>query len=455
MSVACLPFVLALATKENPISVLTRVAYEKLNVFHRWLSWAMYALALVHTFPYIVYHRQQGDMGMQWGMSAYYWTGVIAILAQSWLQFMSFGAIRNRYYELFKATHLLFAAMFFAFLFIHVGFTLTSVDYLIAAGVLYLLCWGSAMLRTVCEYGPKSIPARLELLPHNVMKISVPTTSPWKPGQHIFVRFLNWNVHSLTAHPFTIASLPNREGLVSEQDAHEMTFYVHPRGGYTGRLAALAKQEPNRKVRVALDGPYGGMKDHSLGKFDRAVIISGGAGASFVLPVLEDLLRRRARRGPMDVRVVFGTKTDEHAEWFQEQVAALIAQYRAKGVMIEVYVSRCECTKCGCAKVGNCCDTDVRSSEEADIGKDVIEEEKRVGSDSESEELNMTRTKGRPDTIAVVARSVESFRGRVGIAVCGPENMVFDVRNAVAAAQTRVGPGGPAEVYLYSELFGW
>ena len=62
---------------------------------------------------------------------------------------------------------------------------------------------------------------------------------------------------------------------------------------------------------------------------------------------------------------------------------------------------------------------------------------------------------GRPDTRAVVAQAVEGFNGEVGIAVCGPESMLFDVRNAVAGAQEKVGLGGLTEVYLYSEHFGW
>ena len=41
---------------------------------------------------------------------------------------------------------------------------------------------------------------------------------------------------------------------------------------------------------------------------------------------------------------------------------------------------------------------------------------------------------------------------QLDIAVCGPESMLFDVRNAVAGAQKKVGGfGGPGEVYLYSE----
>lgn len=456
MSIACLPFVLTLAAKENPISLLTRVAYEKLNIFHRWLSWAMYALALVHTFPFIVHHRQQGDMGKQWGTSAYYWTGVIALLAQSWLSFMSLGPIRNRFYELFKATHLVSAAIFFTFLFIHCGFTLTSVDYLIAAAVLYFLCWCSATLRTLFEHRSAPTPARLELLPHDVVKISVPTTSPWKPGQHIFLRFLSWDVHSLTAHPFTIASLPRRNELASAQNAHEMAFYVHPRGGYTGRLAALARQKPNCKVRLSLDGPYGGMKDRSLGEFERAIIISGGAGAGFVLSVLEDVLRRGgAARGAMDVQVVFSTSKGEHAVWFHEQVAALLTEYESTGVRIQVHVTGGDGEGSGSSnnKKG------MRSSEEAGARDGDIKyekEEEEEASSSEGDELTKPTIMGRPDTRAVVAQAVEGFDGGgVGIAVCGPESMLFDVRNAVAGAQGKVGLGGPTEVYLYSEHFGW
>ena len=450
MSLACLPFVLALAAKENPISLLTRVAYEKLNVFHRWLSWAMYALALVHTFPFIVYHRQQGDMGVQWGTSAYYWTGVIALLAQSWLTFMSFGPIRNRFYELFKAMHLLSAVIFFIFLFIHCGFTLTSVDYLIAAAVLYFLCWCSATLRTLFEHRSAASPARLEPLPHDVVKISVPTMSPWKPGQHIFLRFLSWDVHSLTANPFTIASLPRRDELASAQNPHEMVFYVHPRGGYTGRLAALARQKPNCEVRLSLDGPYGGMKDRSLGEFERAIIISGGAGAGFVLSVLEDVLRRGPARGAIDVQVIFSTSKGEHAVWFHEQVAALLTEYKSTGVSVQVHVTGGDGE--GLVSKNK---KGMGSSEEAGTSDGDIKSEKEEVSSTEGDELLKPTTMGRPDTRAVVAKAVEGCNGGVGVVVCGPESMLFDVRNAVAGAQEKVGLGGPTEVYLYSEHFGW
>ena len=94
MSIACLPFVLMLGAKENPISLLTRTSHEQLMVFHRWAAWAMFVLALVHTFPFIIYHAWKGDLSNEWNTGVFYWTGTIALLAQGWLQFMSISFIR-------------------------------------------------------------------------------------------------------------------------------------------------------------------------------------------------------------------------------------------------------------------------------------------------------------------------------------------------------------------------
>ena len=58
----------------------------------------------MHTFPFIVQWRNEGEGVMQqkWDSQVYYWSGTAALLPQTWLVFMSIGWIRNRYYETFK-----------------------------------------------------------------------------------------------------------------------------------------------------------------------------------------------------------------------------------------------------------------------------------------------------------------------------------------------------------------
>lgn len=91
-----MPFVFATAGKANWITLLTGVPHEKLQVFHRWIAYAFFFLALMHTFPFIVYHIRFHDMQMQFEMNlVFYWTGIVALTAQTWLTFASFGPIRQ------------------------------------------------------------------------------------------------------------------------------------------------------------------------------------------------------------------------------------------------------------------------------------------------------------------------------------------------------------------------
>ena len=94
MSLACLPFVVATSPKSNMITALTGVSHEKLQVLHRWISYAMFVLALVHTFPFIVKSIEKGEMVMNWKTSVFYWTGVAALVPQAWLTLASVPFIR-------------------------------------------------------------------------------------------------------------------------------------------------------------------------------------------------------------------------------------------------------------------------------------------------------------------------------------------------------------------------
>ena len=86
----------ATASKANWITLFTRVSYERLQVFHRWISYAFFILALLHTFPFIVYHIRWHDMEEHFASNlVFYWTGIVALLFQAWLTFASHSTIRS------------------------------------------------------------------------------------------------------------------------------------------------------------------------------------------------------------------------------------------------------------------------------------------------------------------------------------------------------------------------
>ncbi|KAK6412656.1 hypothetical protein LTR95_017942, partial [Oleoguttula sp. CCFEE 5521] len=62
LSLGCMPFVFLTAGKSNFVTAVTGVSHEKLQVYHRWISYAFFVTALVHTFPFIVYNIKTGQM---------------------------------------------------------------------------------------------------------------------------------------------------------------------------------------------------------------------------------------------------------------------------------------------------------------------------------------------------------------------------------------------------------
>lgn len=454
LALGCMPFVFALGSKASFITALTGVPHEKLNIFHNWAAWAMLVLALVHTFPFIIFHQWKGDLMAEWSTGGLWLTGVIALIAQAWLTFMSISTIRNRYYEFFKSTHLFFAAVFVVFMFIHCDFILTSADYFIATGSIYvaslLFAWG----KTYLVHGVHR--ASLTLETEHSLKITVPTTSSWRPGQHLFLRFVTPSVHAITAHPFTVCSVP--AGSKAEKSA--LVFYVEPRGGITAQLAALAREKNGATVPVLLEGPYGGLGARWSQGFDKTLIVAGGAGAGFSLALIEDWIQAGQRQDTKaEIQVVVSSSDSEMRVWFIEALAEIAARNSIatpiEGMSLTIHETGTATSRSG---VNHEPSTPSKENSIVDEKGIVFDKPSPVpgGSVRSAAQLfNVNFAEGRADLPEAVAQVSGSTGGSVGIAVCGPSSMVHDVANAAAEAQVRIlkGQSGAADVWFHQEAF--
>ena len=54
IAVAMMPWIVALSTKANLISMMTGIGHERLNALHRWLAYICLLLSLIHTIPFYV-----------------------------------------------------------------------------------------------------------------------------------------------------------------------------------------------------------------------------------------------------------------------------------------------------------------------------------------------------------------------------------------------------------------
>ena len=104
------------------VTAITGISHERLQVAHRWVSYLMFASALIHTVGLGVVGHHAG-MPVDWtevycasgawgSADNADWTGLIAFIAQIWLTFASVGPLRRIGYEWFKKTHFVAGVVF-------------------------------------------------------------------------------------------------------------------------------------------------------------------------------------------------------------------------------------------------------------------------------------------------------------------------------------------------------
>ncbi|KAF5374359.1 hypothetical protein D9758_004713 [Tetrapyrgos nigripes] len=460
ISIGIMPFMIAFSTKVNFIGLLTGTSHEKLQVFHRWSATFMYITSLVHTFPFIVMSIRHGEMVETWKTDNFYWTGVVALVPQTWLVFMSWGFIRNRYYETFKKLHFAAALVFMVFLFLHCDWTLTSWDYFWPTLALYLLAFLVRIFRTLYN-SALGLPASLESSTSSkdgtdsdsMLKLTIqtPPRVKWTPGQHVFVRFINLGVHAFSSHPFTVASIPRGSEAGNNNGDGQLELVFAVQGGITKKLAGLVKGRPAKSVRVWVDGPYGGIPGKNLGEYDSVYLLAGGSGepsdrvcVSFTLPLLMDLVRQ-ARSSSLKckhVQFVLVARTHDSVAWLEDQLAAAIEV----GFVVSVHVTR-----------ENVSTDDHYATDKLKKENDVSENDQSSNGSVDQVKESFGPSVGRPNLPVIIQKACQAHSGSVALAACGPDSFMYDVRNAVADCQIAIadGYGQCKDLFLHTENYSW
>ncbi|KAJ7686023.1 ferric reductase NAD binding domain-containing protein [Mycena rosella] len=442
ISIAIMPFMIAFATKVNLVGMLTGTSHEKLQVFHRWSAVLMYITSLVHTFPFIVMNIREGQMMVSWETSSYYWTGVAALVPQTYLITLSWGIFRNRYYEIFKKLHFIASGIFMAALFIHVDWTLTSWDYFFATAAIYTTVWLARVLRTLATTR-LGLPAAVTRATPTLLLLRIPAPGrgrlAWAPGQHLFLRVAGLGAaHALTSHPFTIAS-------VHADGAVQLVLRVN--SGLTRAIvravdAAAVGAGAAWATRVVVDGPYGGVRT-ALAGYDRVYLLAGGSGATFTLPLLTALAASlQGCAACRHVEFVVAVRDRESYAWMADAVRAAVALVPAGRIAARVHVT------------GADADADVNADADADAKLGSKDDKAEIGSDTDTECLWAL---GRPDLPQLVHAAAHAGAARVAVVSCGPDAFLYDVRNAVADVQRTIVDGfAPcAEMFLHTESYSW
>ncbi|KAK3363235.1 hypothetical protein B0T25DRAFT_526659 [Lasiosphaeria hispida] len=439
-----LPLLYFLSAKNQPFRLLTGFSYEALNIFHRRVGELMCFEAAVHFASMVVW---QFVLAADWLTASTttweYFThplvllGIGAFTSYELLYFTSLGGFRQRWYELFLASHVFLQITALVFLYFHFY---TSRPYVLASLGIFLIdrfLWRYGLKRatltadlTILEDGETFLLSADWDIPRHSEKKSpwwwpaaprrFSITHGWQPTDHVFLTVPV--LHGLQAHPFTIASAA--PGFVTETaegpPVHAwFTLLIRAHGGMTADLLAYA--QAHSRVPVILDGPYG--SSHALEMLrasDCAILVAGGSGIAVTFPLIWALLHDRQtgeaaepeavvleggkgglqRQARQEVHLLWVTHSRSHRSWVPEQQ---LSELVARGLHL------------------------------------VIPEP--------------TIEAGRPDVAGYVSRWIEGSapEGRhVGVVVSGPDGLNRVTRNACADA---IGQG--LDVRVAVEKFGW
>ncbi|KAF1851650.1 metalloreductase-like protein transmembrane component [Cucurbitaria berberidis CBS 394.84] len=332
MAVALLPWIVALSSKANLITMVTGISHERLNVLHRWAAYICLVLSILHVVPfYITPIWEDGARHVFEPFFArkgfyVYGTGLAAFVPLCFLCLHSIAPLRHRMYELFVALHVPVAIVFLGMMFWHCNNYLTSWHYLLSTVGIWLL---SYIMRLF--YLNWTRPGRLSwligdeaaitLMPENAIKVTIPTQMKWRPGQYIYLRMPGISVFE--NHPFTIASLcdddfPSEYG----EGYKDMVLVFRPFGGFTKKVLQKALEHgPWHTYRAFVDGPYGGMQ-RRIEAFEDVVLIAGGSGITAIVSQLLTLIKkmRDGKAVTRKIHVIWALKRPETMEWFKEEL---------------------------------------------------------------------------------------------------------------------------------------
>ena len=163
-----------------------------------------------------------------------------------------------------------------------------TLPYIMASAVLYVL---DRLLRLVKS---RITSAYIRPLPElDVTRVEVPSINAgWRAGQHIRLRVLTLQMGWLAwaeTHPFTIAN--------ASHSPEGMVLLCKRAGDWTRKLFDVAKVSNKEggmgsRVKVVVEGPYGGPGHTIYSSFSAAVLVVGGSGITYALSVIQDLIKK-------------------------------------------------------------------------------------------------------------------------------------------------------------------
>ncbi|KAL7951513.1 hypothetical protein V8C42DRAFT_9423 [Trichoderma barbatum] len=442
IAISQLPIQYLLALKAlNPYAYAFNSSHEHINRYHRTLGRVIYAFIIAHIIFYNVFFVLSG-IWLKRFFAPVVFCGVLAALSFDGLLATALARVRQYSYRLFFITHLGVALLAPVLLFFHAH----SARFYAAESVIVLLVdIGYRKL------GITHTASTFETVPGtNLIKISAPMPAHKieefrnRPGSHIYLSLppsgrtskypaSKSYLFDLLFNPFTVAS--------ASQDSQTITLVARKRAGpmtnilsqfATPSTSSSSNPDGDNKITLAIEGPHGAIGKHFQHLLtwgaSRTLLIAGGVGATFALPLYQALQRELPSA---HAQFIWAIRSAADATW------AMADNGSDKPLLdddnVHLYLTE-------------------NIAISSDAGRDASIELQNMGPGSRQQRSAAGINNSRRPNIQKIIDDLFRHGGeeKVAILVCGPEEMSREVRR-------RIGPWvlKGREVWWHNESFGW
>lgn len=442
----------------NPFAFVFRSSHEQLNRYHRVLGRIIYGLLVLHAIFYLNYFIQVGILARRI-VAPVVAFGVVAFLGMTLMNTTALRAIRQWSYRLFFIVHLIVALLLPPLLIFHAK---PANFFMAEAFIIFVADLVSRKLDTIMSH------ASLETIPGtNLVKItaSVPNNKLNRfrehPGSHIYLSIpaaarqdtnpasASYLLFEFLYNPFTVAAVDDETGdltLVARQRNGPLTralarFANASRTGPVVTGDVIANE--GGKIPLGIEGPYGvsaRFPKLTGGAFDRVLLVSGGVGATFTVPLYRALVHDNPSA---KVQLVWAVRGAGDATW-------AVTGQNVKSIMdddnVKIFLTGDMLDPPGTSRTRS-----GAASTTSDAAADSEVEMSTMYRDRRRHRYTASHNRKRPDLRKIVDDAFKhGSEERVAVLFCGPEDMARELREHVGfwVMKGRV-------VWWHNEAFGW
>ncbi|TGJ78667.1 hypothetical protein E0Z10_g10097 [Xylaria hypoxylon] len=420
----------------NPIALALKSSHEEVNRWHRVLGRVIYVFVTLHAIFFVNFYYQNNLLGQKI-TSLVPVLGFALIAAMHLLYGTALSVVRQYSYRIFFITHLLVALALPPVIYFH-------------AHHASLYVWESLIVFVVDiakrRFDTIIADTKVELIPgSDLIKLvgSIPSSKVDRfaknPGTHIYLSIPSASrpdkspiaaahlVFEFSFNPFSIAAVDESSG--------ELTLVARRHDGPMTRAFAkfASNASTDSKVKLAFDGPYGCAKrfpNLASPDFDRILLVAGGVGATFTLPLYRWIL---AENPTARVQMVWAVRGAGDVTWPVTGDGKSITD----DDNIQLFLTG---------------DIQENTSDDTRLSHDSEEVELASLSNSRQQTRHTPMySNKRPDLQKIVDDVFrQGVEERVAVLVCGPEAMAQDLKSHVGVWAKR-----GRSVWWHNESFAW